>query len=359
MKNIYLEKAAALGDKDMHSAKRKVNARLASQGRQEIGARDFKDDFKSHRGVGGRVVGAVGGFVVGRGVARMMKSPIPIVAGTVGGYLAGKSKDNKSAAKSITNDYLDKSAAEKKLRNRFTGTAEIAGAAYGVGHLRDAPSKLLGYHTMYHGTSKENAKSILKNGLNKSKGGTRGSNVSGFGADVNKKFVDESKKHVYMTKSKFVGRTFAGDSAKHIDKHGVTAKGTLETLKDGFKNGKVLKARVSHNTYTKGFQMDPDSFDHFTEAMTSEEKLKHIAARSKHNVGSQFFSGGKGNKGILGFASKNHLRKYYASKSGKIRALQGVAQLAGGPALVAGMALHNKYTGGVLSKKANPKPASK
>lgn len=250
------------------------------------------------------------------------------------------------------NPYLEKVAAvQENKRTKKTAVGEVAVGAYGLNHVSKAPSKLLGYHNMYHGTSKENAKSILKDGLNKSKGGSRGAKVTIGGEEALNGFVGAAKKHVYMTKSKFIGRTFAGDSAKHINTHGVASiKATTETLKDGFKNGKVLKARVPHSTWEKSFKMDPDSFPEHIRWVTPEEKLKPIAARSKHNVGSQFFVGGKGDRGVKGFATKNNLRRYYSSASGKARGKLGAVQLASGAALAAGAAWHNKSTGGVLSK---------
>lgn len=343
-KNPYLEKVAALGSSDMTSARSQVNKKREESGKSEIGYHEFKEQFKDRRGVSRRVVGTLGlanvGAILGRG------NPGAALVGGVAGYYLGKSFDNKNARKNMV-----KEAAEENKRTKKTAAKEIVVGAYGLSHVAKAPSKLLGYHNLYHGTSKENAKSILKNGLNTSKGGSRGSKVTIGGEDALNNFVNTAKKHVYMTKQKMIGRTFAGDSAKHINTHGVNSvKGTIETLKDGFKNGKVLKARVPHNAWHKNFEMDPDSFPLGMRLTTPEDKLKNMAARSKHGVGSQFFAGGKGDRGVKGFATKKNLRRYYSTASGKARGKLGAFQLAAGAALTAGAAMHNKDNGGVLSK---------
>lgn len=343
-KNPYLEKVAALGSSDMAAARSHINKKREESGKSEIGFHDFKEQFEDRRGVSRRVVGTLGLANVGALLNRYNPATGALVGG-VAGYYLGKSFDNRNARKNMI-----KEAAEEK-RTKTTAAKEIAVGAYGLSHVAKAPSKLLGYHNMYHGTSKENAKSILKNGLNKSKGGSRGAKVSIGGEDSLNEFVNTAKKHVYMTKNKFIGRTFAGDSAKHINTYGVNStKGTIETLKDGFKNGKVLKARVSHGTWEKGFKMDPDSFPLHMRMFTEESKLKPIAARSKHNISSKSFVGGKGAHGLKAFVTKKNLRRYYSTASGKARGKLGAFQLAAGAALTAGAAMHNKNSGGVLSK---------
>lgn len=342
--NPYLEKVAALGSSDMAAARSHINKKREESGKSEIGFHDFKEQFEDRRGVSRRVVGTLGLANVGALLNKYNPAAGALVGG-VAGYYLGKSFDNKNARKNMI-----KEAAEDK-RTKTTAAKEVAVGAYGLSHVSKAPSKLLGYHNMYHGTSKENAKSILKNGLNKSKGGSRGSRVDIGGKESMDYLVNNSKKHVYMTKSKFVGRSFAGDSAKHINTHGVNSiKGTIETLKDGFKNGKVLKARVSHGTWEKGFKMDPDSFPESMRMFGDASKLKPIAARSRHNVSSKSFVGGEGAHGIKAFATKNNLRRYYSTASGKARGKLGAFQLAAGAALTAGAAMHNKNNGGVLSK---------
>lgn len=246
------------------------------------------------------------------------------------------------------NPYLEK-AAELK-RNPGDGAREVLAAGAGAHFVSKAPSKLLGYHNMYHGTSKENAKDILKNGLRKAHGGSRGAKV---GNDAERAhFVNAAKKHVYMTKNKMVARTFAGDSAKFINQYGVhDPRAAQGAIVDGIKNGKVLKARVSHNQYHKGFKMDPDSFTVFDRMAHPEETLKQRAARSKADIGAHQFSGGKGSKGIRSFLTKNNLKRYYGSASGRSRAAIGAAQLVGGSALVAGAAAHHNLSGGHFAKE--------
>lgn len=343
--NPYLEKAAALGNKDMESARAHINKKREEEGKSEIGYTDFKDQFEDRRGISRRVVGTIGlanvGALLGQG------SPVGAIAGGVAGYYLGKSFDNKNARKNLIKEADDK-------RNSGTLFREGAAGLVGAGVVADAPSKLLGYHNIYHGTSKENAKNILKNGLRKAHGGTRGSKV-GTGAERDA-FVSTAKKHVYMTKNKMVARTFAGDSAKFINEHGHNSNETaFKAVVDGLKNGKVLKARVSHNQYRKGFEMDPDSFDAMTRMFTPHDRLKDTAARSRRDIGAHQFSGGKGSKGIGSFLSKNNLKRYYGSANGRARAAMGAAQLVGGSALIGGAAFHHKVTNGPLarSEKAN------
>ncbi len=118
--NPYLEKMAALGDKDMISAKRKVNEHLERKGLPHVGNRDFKDEFKETRGVSRRLVGTLGGMGVGSALSGASGSPLPFLATMVGGYYLGKSMDNKKAGKTLVNQYLDKEAAEKK-RDKIHG----------------------------------------------------------------------------------------------------------------------------------------------------------------------------------------------------------------------------------------------
>lgn len=63
------------------------------------------------------------------------------------------------------NKYLEKIAEET---NPYLQTA------VGAGLLSMAPSRVLGYHPILHGTSKENAQRIRQEGLLTSKGGTLG-----------------------------------------------------------------------------------------------------------------------------------------------------------------------------------------
>lgn len=249
----------------------------------------------------------------------------------------------------MSNPYLEKIASKNESSGRGP-TGEVVEGLVGAYTASHAPSRLLGYHTVYHGTpSAKAAKNIKQNGLRRSYGGTAGSKV-GAGS-VQDTFVNEAKKHVYVTKDPLIAATFAGDSAKHINTHGIysgeAAHAALKQYVTG--EGKVLKARIPHNVWEKRFEMDPDSFDFNTRFSTPKETLKRSAARSKKDIPSHLFAGGKGSRGPLTFLKANHLRKYYASAGGRARGGKGAALGLAGTALMGHAALSNYSRNGVLS----------
>ena len=76
---------------------------------------------------------------------------------------------------SMTNKYLEK-IAEKAEKKQGIGRAEVAaggGLAVGGVLASGAPSRILGYHNVHHGTSKDLAKKIKRGGFDPSRGGTR------------------------------------------------------------------------------------------------------------------------------------------------------------------------------------------
>lgn len=104
--NPYLEKAAALGSKDMNRARSTINEKRQAEGKSEIGYHDFKDQFEDRRGVSRRVIGTIGLANVGTLAAQ--GNPIGGLIGAVGGYYLGKSFDNKNARKNMIKEAADK-----------------------------------------------------------------------------------------------------------------------------------------------------------------------------------------------------------------------------------------------------------
>ena len=253
------------------------------------------------------------------------------------------------------NIFLEK-IAEKQPRQVKEQAGEAMLMTGGAFLAKQAPSHLLGYHKVYHGTpSAAAARSIKEKGLRKSYGGTAGSVV---GTDSERRFyTSQAKEHVYVTKDPTVAARFAGDSAKHLATYGggnsAAGKAAIKQYLTG--EGKVLKARVPHRMWEKNMEMDPDSFDFVTRSLNSEDKLKATAARSKKDIHSKYFKGGAGNYkgygyGIKSYLNKTHLKDYYNSASGKARGLRGAGLLAGGIGAAALGAGLNVHRGGVLSK---------
>lgn len=254
----------------------------------------------------------------------------------------------------MSNIFLEKIASQKNPDKKSTPVTNALLAGVGAHTALQGPQKLLGYHTVYHGTpSASAARNIKENGLKKSYGGTAGSKISAGGG----RFEQVAKEHVYVTKSKNVARTFAGNSAKYINEHGhASHKAGLAAMKDYFTGeGKVLKARIPHNVYIKRHELDPDSFDWVTRATNPKDKLKDIASRTKGDISSKYISGGRGSKGAATFLHKNHLRRYYKSASGRARAAVGAAEVVGGTALSAVGAYRSYTQDGLAAKIARKK----
>lgn len=206
-----------------------------------------------------------------------------------------------------------------------SGKAGLAGAASAVLAGKGVAPRVLGYHNVYHGTTKPVADSIKKHGFDPKKGGTGASapTVNKKGVHSNPDFYERSKGKIHTTKHKPIAGAYSL-YAKHKHK----APGT------------VLKARVTHQHF-KGMKGDPDM---------SPNASKNVAATTHHKIPAHQIKGGIGDKGVKGVVNKNTLRKYYSSKSGLARAARGVA-LAG----VAAKGAHTAYKAAKskLEKKAS------
>lgn len=242
-----------------------------------------------------------------------------------------------------------------KQKSKTSPVKETFAAGVGASLVTKAPEKLLGYHTVYHGTSNKNAEKIKEHGFDPSHGGTRS-------AKLRERYVENSKGKMHFTKNRASAAGYAGDIGLHLraaarknpeapDIDSAIAKGYKDYLFRG--KGKIVKARIPHKMWQK-MDFDFDSYsgaEHLAKDRYSAaaESLKEKASTYNKKIGSQFVAGGKGSKGIGNFLHRNHLRGYYGSASGKKRALVGLAQLTTGTGAIGLAAKHNHDNGGVLS----------
>jgi hypothetical protein len=205
------------------------------------------------------------------------------------------------------NKYLEKIAAA--TGDDKYGNMALEGAV-GAGLAKGAPQRLLGYHTVYHGTSKANAEAIRKEGFKtKHGGGAHGASSAHPSKTSQEVFTERSKGKIHVTKNPFVAGQFAGFQAARRN----TQPG-------------MVKARVSDKMW-KSFKRDDDVAGTFGS--------KDTAATTTHDIKPQFVAGGKGSKGAFAFLKKRHLESYYGNSAGRTRAGKGAAMLVGGGALLA------------------------
>lgn len=230
------------------------------------------------------------------------------VSRNVGMYDPSKDRAHLLKHRSVTFSH------EKKAQS---DTIEgIGQTALGAKILSHAPKRLLGYHTVYHGTSKETANTIRKEGLDPSKGGTGA-------AKAHQSFADVSKGKVHVTKSPLYARAYSSGVARNAFEK-VTGSGKGGSVFKDVGKGSVLKARISDEKW-KGFAHDIDG-----------GPTKRFAATTTSRIDSSSIVGGAGNMGRREFLNKPHLSKYYGTASGKNRALRGVALGLTGASLVSG-----------------------
>jgi len=206
-----------------------------------------------------------------------------------------------------------------------SGKAGLAGAATAVLAGKGVAPRLLGYHNVYHGTTKPAAESIRKNGFDPKKGGSGAAapTVNKKGVHSNPDFFERSKGKIHTTKQRPIAHAYAAFTGiKHKSK------------------SEVIKARVTHQHF-RNMKGDPDM---------SPNGTKNIAATTHHKIPSSQINGGVGDKGIKGVVTKKTLKKYYRSGSGLTRVARGVA-LAG----IAAKGAHTAYSAAKskLEKKAS------
>lgn len=206
----------------------------------------------------------------------------------------------------MTNKYLEKIAETTEKNNTKRNSLLLGGA--GALSIHNAPQRLLGYHEVFHGTNSNAAKEILKHGLDPSFGGSGAAKVSPefFGL--------QSKGKIHVTKSPLTAAIFSGWSTFTADKFGPGGfKDNLPTTTPS-----IIKARISDKVWNN---MKIDSH-----AGSSKRK----AATSTHKISSKFISGSEDYAGLKPFLKARHLKNYYGTTAGKLRALRGVGMLAGG-----------------------------
>ena len=214
--------------------------------------------------------------------------------------------------------------AEKKT----SAKAGLAEAATAVLAGKGVAPRVLGYHTIQHGTSHAAAAKIKRRGFDPKRGGSGAGTHAAGNASRSKMFKEQSAGKVHVTKDPLTSRLFAG----------ATQSKRAPSLKDIAK-GKVVKARVTHQHY-KTMKKDPHMGN----------GPRWAAATTHHKIPAHAIIGGKGDRGIKGVVNKNTLRTYYASSGGKARAARGLALAA-----VAAKGAHTAYSAvkSKLEKKAS------
>ena len=205
---------------------------------------------------------------------------------------------------------MSKETVDKEKRK-----AGLAGAASAV-LASKAPKNVLGYEKVYHGTSHEAAKSILKTGLKKSKSG---SGVAANDVALGRATHDEVKGKVYTTRQKALA-----------DNH----QPGIHTVKIG----RTLTARVPYRA-KKRLAKDhvisriADGTDNLTKGNPAQKYGAKLGQRHlriyKHSIGTRFIEGGKDYAGRKQFATKGNMRRYLSQAGGKARFAKGIAQAAG------------------------------
>lgn len=211
---------------------------------------------------------------------------------------------------------MDKVAQLVKLAKERDKSKLKDAAIYGAGSAalaKAAPSRLLGYHNVYHGTSKENAAKIKRDGKLKASMGGGGNGASQSMGNKNEfmsdTFKERSKGKVHFTKTEGIAKFFADFT------------GTDGGANKGGK-GEVLKAKMPHSQYTKA-KVDKD----VAGPGGNEGIKKRIASTTTKDV-----KVGKG----YNFATKRNMNRYLKAKGGKARFARGVASALGSAGL-AGM----------------------
>ena len=202
----------------------------------------------------------------------------------------------------MSNRYLEKIAED--VDDRYLGAWEGIG---GAAALKVSPRLLLGYDTLYHGTTKNNADSIRRHGFDVGLGGSNN-------ASSNAKYSELSKGKSHFTKHYIMAKMYSNQM-------------DLPKKDRSIGGGEVLKVRVPHRLY-KHFEND------ITQSFSKSENAKDIASKTSRRVGPEYVSGGVGSKGIMGFINGRHLGAYYGGVDGRLRATKGLGYTLLGAALL-------------------------
>ena len=217
----------------------------------------------------------------------------------------------------------NKKAEETSKATEAAKAAVGATVAYNAG--RGAPSRILGYHKVYHGSSKENVDSIRKSGLDPKRGGIDGATdrTLRHKPDLSRYYKENSAGQVHFTKQKRMADMFSGAIGSKRVGNDKTKDG-IKAFFTGIHDGHTHSALMSDSHY-RSAKVDRDA-----------SPAKNMAAKTHHGIKPEQIKGSESYKGIRGVVNKNTLRKYYAG-AGKARAGRGLALA--GAALLA-----SKYT---------------
>lgn len=180
-----------------------------------------------------------------------------------------------------------------------------------------APRRLLGYHVVRHGTTKENAKKIKSEGLQTRRAGSGAGDVKGLSDAKRAETKRMTKGRVYFSKNPIMSNAYASMTG-----HGDFKKVKKREMFTGGK-GKTVKARITDRQY-RNAKADIE-YGH--------DNPKWNAASSNKSIPSRQIVGGKGSKGIMSTVNKNTLKGYIKSNPGRFGrgvALAGAGAAAGG-----------------------------
>ena len=233
-----------------------------------------------------------------------------------------------------------KDGIQKKAGHVVDGTQAVGGAAAAAALASGVPSRMLGYHNIYHGTSKANAESIKKEGLNPKRGGFGGAGdaLSESKPRMAADYISKSKGQVHFSKSKRMANMFAGFVGS-TNKGEAKQSEAIRAFFTGRHKGHTHNAIISDAHY-RGAKIDTDA-----------SPIKHMAAKTHHGIRPEQIKDSPLYKGIKTVVNKNTLKRYYGSSAGRWRAARGLL-LAGAAAKAAGFAYkHGKKALG-LQKEA-------
>lgn len=274
--------------------------------------------------------GVMAGLILGtirRGNLTGSRLARPLAYGA-GGYMTGTTLHLLAKRLLPSKDGITKQAGSDQGNKVKDGAKAAAGATVAYKASKGVAPRLLGYHNVYHGSSKENVASILKNGLSPKYGGIGGATdlAMGHKPDVHRHFKENSAGQVHFTKQKRMADMFSGAvGSKRVGND--KAKDAIKGFFTGIHNGHTHKAVMSDSHY-RSSKVDTDA-----------SPFKSMAAKTHHGIKPEQIKGSETYKGIRGVVNKNTLRRYYAG-AGKARAGRGLA-LAGLTAL-AGKYAYNK-----------------
>lgn len=176
---------------------------------------------------------------------------------------------------------MEKSAEEGPdggMAARTVGAAGLGVGAKRVGE--DALERLLGAQRFSHGTSREAAKNILREGLDPAYGGGE---TGGGAAIKNTRYLQESKGRVHVARGGGLGRRLiAGPHASLSDAHvrakmegrslsnAEAAKAFMRGFLPGHK-GEIVGGGVPYEDFAKNFEQDPDQIPFL--GMRSSKKI--------------------------------------------------------------------------------------